>query len=80
MKFCEKCFRRGTREKGRWITTHFTDEHKQGQAKSTSDKQANVAQDSEAPPASTDSPASPKASKRAIINSLVDKLLESSGD
>ena len=30
MKYCEKCFRHGTREKGRWNTTHFTDEHGQG--------------------------------------------------
>ena len=27
MKFCWKCIRRYTTEKGRWNTTHFTDEH-----------------------------------------------------
>ena len=76
MKFCEKCYRRGTREKGRWNTTHFTDGHRQGQPKSNSAQVANVAKnpEPEADPVPEASP-TPSAKKRAAIKTFVAAIM-----
>ena len=78
MKYCAKCWRRGTNDKGRWNLTHFTDEHGKNRTAQTQEasqtqnapSSANVVQGT----APTDT-ASPTISTRTfLVNQLIDAM------
>ena len=74
MRFCEKCFRRGTHERGRWNTTHFTDEHGQGKS-----AQANIVNTSEEQPSASSVAPPPEIGRNwALINKLIAEIATTS--
>ena len=77
MRFCEKCFRRGTRERGRWNTTHFTDEHGQNKDNQNKDNQTNgvnIASGLGEPSANVATPPSETGRNRLLINQLIAEI------